>query len=156
MSRDAVVCEPLRTPVGRFGGIFRDVPAAALASTVVAELVKRTGLRGEHVDALLIGADLVEIAEDFAVLRALAGIHNADDFPIAAAEGDALAEASAGVTLRDGLADDHFALTRLKPAPTGDLEAMAHFDADRRKPAQSHVHAFRRVHAGQVDHRHDF
>jgi acetyl-CoA C-acetyltransferase len=55
MSRDAVVCEPLRTPVGRFGGIFRDVPAAVLASTVVAELVRRTGLRGEHVDDVVMG-----------------------------------------------------------------------------------------------------
>ena len=26
--RDAVICEPLRTPVGGFGGVFRDVPAA--------------------------------------------------------------------------------------------------------------------------------
>jgi acetyl-CoA acetyltransferase family protein len=53
--RDAVVCEPLRTPVGRFGGIFRDVPAAVLAATVIAELVARTGLRGEDVDDVVMG-----------------------------------------------------------------------------------------------------
>ena len=29
--REAVICEPLRTPVGRYGGVFRDVPAAELA-----------------------------------------------------------------------------------------------------------------------------
>ena len=29
--REAVICEPLRTPVGRFGGVFRDVDAATLA-----------------------------------------------------------------------------------------------------------------------------
>ena len=55
MSRDAVICEPLRTPVGRFGGIFRDVPAAVLAATVIAELVARTGLRGEDVDDVVMG-----------------------------------------------------------------------------------------------------
>ncbi|MDQ1491179.1 MAG: acetyl-CoA C-acetyltransferase, partial [Actinomycetota bacterium] len=25
--RDAVICEPVRTPVGGFGGLLRDVPA---------------------------------------------------------------------------------------------------------------------------------
>jgi acetyl-CoA C-acetyltransferase len=53
--REAVICEPLRTPVGRFGGVFRDVDAAALASTVIAELVARTGLRGEHIDDVIMG-----------------------------------------------------------------------------------------------------
>ena len=53
--RDAVICEPLRTPVGRFGGIFRDVPAAALASTVISELITRTGLPPEQIDDVLLG-----------------------------------------------------------------------------------------------------
>ena len=30
--RDVVICEPLRTPVGGYGGVFRDVPAAELAA----------------------------------------------------------------------------------------------------------------------------
>ncbi len=50
-----MICEPLRTPVGRFGGVFRDVGAATLAATVIRELVARTGLRGEHVDDVIIG-----------------------------------------------------------------------------------------------------
>jgi len=50
-----VICEPLRTPVGRFGGVLRDVSAAVLAATVIRELVKRTGLRGEHVDDVILG-----------------------------------------------------------------------------------------------------
>jgi acetyl-CoA acetyltransferase family protein len=53
--RDAVICEPLRTPVGRFGGMFRDVPAAVLAASVIRELVERTGLRGEDVDDVVMG-----------------------------------------------------------------------------------------------------
>jgi acetyl-CoA C-acetyltransferase len=54
-SREAVICEPLRTPVGRFGGVLRDVGAATLAATVIRELVARTGLRGEDVDDVIMG-----------------------------------------------------------------------------------------------------
>ena len=53
--RDAVICEPLRTPVGRYGGTLRDVPAADLAATVVKELVRRTGLTGADVDDVIFG-----------------------------------------------------------------------------------------------------
>ena len=53
--RDAVICEPLRTPVGRYGGVFRDVPAADLAAAVIRELVVRTGVAPEQLDAVLLG-----------------------------------------------------------------------------------------------------
>src|SRR3954452_22349755 len=51
--REAVICEPLRTPVGRYGGALKDVPTADLAATVVAELVSRTGVN--HVDNVIFG-----------------------------------------------------------------------------------------------------
>jgi acetyl-CoA C-acetyltransferase len=54
-AREAVICEPLRTPVGRFGGVLRDVPAARLASTVIGEIVARTGLSGGDIDDVLLG-----------------------------------------------------------------------------------------------------
>jgi acetyl-CoA C-acetyltransferase len=53
--REAVICEPLRTPVGRYGGVFKDVPAADLAAAVVAGLVQRTGLDGATVDDVIFG-----------------------------------------------------------------------------------------------------
>jgi acetyl-CoA C-acetyltransferase len=53
--RDAVICEPLRTPVGRYGGVYKDVPAADLAATVVAELVQRSGIGGDDVDDVIFG-----------------------------------------------------------------------------------------------------
>ena len=53
--RDAVICEPLRTPVGGFGGALRDVPVQDLASTVVTALMERTGLPPESVDDVLLG-----------------------------------------------------------------------------------------------------
>ncbi|OZF28596.1 acetyl-CoA C-acetyltransferase [Rhodococcus sp. 14-2483-1-2] len=52
---DAVICEPLRTPVGRFGGQFRDISAQALASTVISELVARTGISGADIDDVILG-----------------------------------------------------------------------------------------------------
>jgi acetyl-CoA acetyltransferase family protein len=53
--REAVICEPLRTPVGRFGGVFRDLEAATLASTVIGAVIERTGLSGEDVDDVVLG-----------------------------------------------------------------------------------------------------
>ena len=53
--RDAVICEPLRTPVGGFGGALRDVPAHELAATVVRALIERTGLDPAAVDDVLLG-----------------------------------------------------------------------------------------------------
>ncbi|RVW05239.1 acetyl-CoA C-acetyltransferase [Rhodococcus xishaensis] len=52
---DAVICEPLRTPVGRFGGVFRDVAPEDLAATVITELVSRTGLSGSDIDDVILG-----------------------------------------------------------------------------------------------------
>jgi acetyl-CoA C-acetyltransferase len=53
--REAVICAPLRTPVGRYGGLFRDVPATALAATVIAGLLERTGLDPAAVDEVILG-----------------------------------------------------------------------------------------------------
>jgi acetyl-CoA C-acetyltransferase len=53
--RDAVICEPLRTPVGGFGGVFRDVPPAHLAATVIEALVQRTSLPACEIDDVILG-----------------------------------------------------------------------------------------------------
>jgi len=53
--RQAVICEPLRTPVGRYGGVFKDVPATGLAEIVLRELVKRTGITGADIDDVIFG-----------------------------------------------------------------------------------------------------
>ncbi|MFC7448369.1 acetyl-CoA C-acetyltransferase [Rhodococcus daqingensis] len=52
---EAVICEPLRTPVGRFGGVFRDIAPETLAATVIAELLARTGITGSQVDDVILG-----------------------------------------------------------------------------------------------------
>src|SRR6202020_2910169 len=53
--REALICEPLRTPVGRFGGMFRDVPVTELATTVIKAVLERTGLPPDQVDDVLLG-----------------------------------------------------------------------------------------------------
>src|SRR5450755_4794406 len=53
--REALICEPLRTPVGRFGGMFRDVSVTDLATTVIRALVQRTGIRVDGIDDVVLG-----------------------------------------------------------------------------------------------------
>ena len=53
--RDVVICEPLRTPIGRFGGAFKTVAPADLAAVVIAALIERTGLDGSLVDDVIFG-----------------------------------------------------------------------------------------------------
>jgi acetyl-CoA C-acetyltransferase len=52
---DVVICEPVRTPVGRYGGVFETLPAPALIEAAIRGLVARTGLPGERVGDVLLG-----------------------------------------------------------------------------------------------------
>ncbi|WP_063034787.1 acetyl-CoA C-acetyltransferase [Nocardia grenadensis] len=52
---DAVICEPLRTPVGRFGGVFKDVAPETLAAGLITELLHRTGLSADQIDDVVLG-----------------------------------------------------------------------------------------------------
>ncbi|KXO97435.1 Beta-ketothiolase BktB (plasmid) [Tsukamurella tyrosinosolvens] len=52
---DIVICEPLRTPVGRFTGALRDVPPETLAATVIRALVDRTGIDPAAIDDVVLG-----------------------------------------------------------------------------------------------------
>ena len=53
--REAVICNPLRTPIGRYGGKLRDVDAETLAEVVVRRLVEDTKLDGSIVDDCIFG-----------------------------------------------------------------------------------------------------
>ena len=55
MTREAVICEPLRTPIGRAGGMFRDVTPTALAAAVLRALLDRTGVAADEVDDVVFG-----------------------------------------------------------------------------------------------------
>jgi acetyl-CoA C-acetyltransferase len=51
--RDAVICSPVRTPVGRFGGVFKGLAAHELGAAVVRGLLERTQLPPGAVDDVL-------------------------------------------------------------------------------------------------------
>ncbi len=53
--RDTVICTPLRTPVGRYGGMFKELPAQKLAATVLTAIVDRTGLDPARIDDVVFG-----------------------------------------------------------------------------------------------------
>lgn len=53
--RDAVICSPLRTPVGRFGGVLSTVRVEDLSATVISALVERTGISATDIDDVVFG-----------------------------------------------------------------------------------------------------
>lgn len=53
--RDTVICEPLRTPVGGYGGGLRTLAAHELATVVIQALLERTGIPPDAVDDVLLG-----------------------------------------------------------------------------------------------------
>ena len=53
--REAVICEPLRTAVGGFGGVFRDLPPTALAASVIGDLLRRASVPTEAIDDVILG-----------------------------------------------------------------------------------------------------
>ena len=55
MSKEVVIVAGVRTPVGKHGGAFRDLPAQTLAAIVIEELVKRTQIDPNLIDEVIFG-----------------------------------------------------------------------------------------------------
>ncbi|WP_405483446.1 acetyl-CoA C-acetyltransferase [Streptomyces sp. NBC_00009] len=53
--REAVICEPVRTPVGRYGGMFKSLTAADLGSAALKGLLERTGIAPELIEDVVLG-----------------------------------------------------------------------------------------------------
>jgi acetyl-CoA C-acetyltransferase len=53
--REAVICAPLRTAVGRFGGMYRDLRAAELARAVIQGLLVCTGIPAGEIEDVVLG-----------------------------------------------------------------------------------------------------
>jgi acetyl-CoA C-acetyltransferase len=51
----AVICEPVRTPIGRYGGVFRSLSVVDLAVAALTGLLKRTGVPTNAVDDVILG-----------------------------------------------------------------------------------------------------
>jgi acetyl-CoA C-acetyltransferase len=52
---DAVVCEPVRTPIGRYGGMFKSLTAVDLGVTALKGLLERTGVAPDDVQDVILG-----------------------------------------------------------------------------------------------------
>ncbi len=55
MAEDIVVCEPLRSAVGAYGGQFKNIAPEVLGTQVVRELLDRTGISPDVVDDVIFG-----------------------------------------------------------------------------------------------------
>ena len=53
--REAVIVEAVRTPMGRHGGIFKDVRTDDLAAFIIAKLVEKTGINKEEIEDVYFG-----------------------------------------------------------------------------------------------------
>ena len=55
MPEDAVILSSVRTGIGKFGRSLRDIPAQRLGSMVIAEALKRAGIKPQDVDEVIMG-----------------------------------------------------------------------------------------------------
>jgi acetyl-CoA C-acetyltransferase len=53
--REALICEPVRTPIGRYGGMFKSRSAVDLGVTALKGLLERTGLAPDAVHDVILG-----------------------------------------------------------------------------------------------------
>ena len=53
--RETVICEPVRTPIGRYGGVFKSLTAVDLGVAALTGLLERTGLPRDAVDDVILG-----------------------------------------------------------------------------------------------------
>ncbi|HJZ10839.1 MAG TPA: thiolase family protein [Acidobacteriota bacterium] len=55
MPKEVFVLQAKRTPIGRFGGVFKDLTAVELGTSVVQALLQETGVSPEEIDEVIIG-----------------------------------------------------------------------------------------------------
>lgn len=68
--KEVVIVSGVRTPVGSYGGSLKDVAAIDLGAMVVKEAVKRSNIKPENVDEVIVG-QVGQIAENGFVARAI-------------------------------------------------------------------------------------
>src|SRR5215213_208563 len=68
---DVVLVSGARTAVGRFGGGFKDTPAADLGATAIQAAIERAGIAADAVDHVVMGC-VGQVAEDAYLARTAA------------------------------------------------------------------------------------
>ena len=56
--KEVVIVSAVRTPVGSFGGVFKDVPAVDLGVVAVKEAIRQAGIKPEDVNEVYMGCIL--------------------------------------------------------------------------------------------------
>ena len=54
-TREAVICEPVRTPIGRYGGMFTSLTAVDLGVAALQGLLARTGVPADAIEDVILG-----------------------------------------------------------------------------------------------------
>ncbi|MCO5337905.1 thiolase family protein [Delftia tsuruhatensis] len=52
---EVVICDPVRTAIGTYGGALKDVAAPDLGAVVIRESLKRAGLQADKIESLIMG-----------------------------------------------------------------------------------------------------
>ena len=52
---EVVLCNPVRTAIGTYGGALKDTPAPALGAAAIREVLKRSGVAPDKVDTVVLG-----------------------------------------------------------------------------------------------------
>ncbi|MCF8710476.1 thiolase family protein, partial [Rhizorhapis sp. SPR117] len=55
MTTNIVLCAPVRTAIGSYGGSLKDMAAPRLGSIAIAETLKRAGVNGDAIDTVVMG-----------------------------------------------------------------------------------------------------
>ena len=55
MTSPVVLCAPVRTPIGAYGGVLKDMKAPALGSVAIAETLRRAGVGADNIDSVVMG-----------------------------------------------------------------------------------------------------
>jgi acetyl-CoA C-acetyltransferase len=55
VTREAVICEPVRTAIGRYGGMFKSLTAVDLGVAALKGLLERTGIATDSVGDVIVG-----------------------------------------------------------------------------------------------------
>ena len=69
--RNAVIVSGARTPIGRFGGAFKDLPASALGTVAIQNAVERAGIDPASVDDVIMGNCLQAAESGYVTRRAM-------------------------------------------------------------------------------------
>ena len=79
--QEVVIVSGVRTPIGRFGGAFKDVSASELGSLVIKSALDQANLRPDQVDEVVLGNALQTAEAGYAARLASLGAGITEDVP---------------------------------------------------------------------------